>query len=188
VLGAAMAANPLADKPKLDAASMELDVPNNVFIVTAVRITTETGYVIKAGQARTTDANNFYNSKWTFTNKVEITTPDGSSTADAAVISFIDNQISTLHIAGSPATFEQHGVDKVVAQGHADNIDYDLAHHTVRLSNHAWISYGQNECRAVSLVYNITRQLISAPPEEQQGERINCTIAPSAANSKPESP
>ena len=175
----------IADKPKLDAASLELDGPNNVLILTEVRITTQSGYSIKAGKARTTDANNFNNSRWDFTDKVVIATPDGSSTADAASVSFVDNQIRTLHITGTPATFEQHNGDKLVAQGHADNIDYDLAQHTVRLINHAWVSYGQNECRAVALVYNITLQRVSAPREEQQGERVNCTISPAAAAPTP---
>jgi len=183
------APNLIADKPTLDAASMELDGPNNILVLTEVRITTQSGYTIKAGQARTTDANNFNNSKWTFTNDVQITTPDGSSTAETATVSFANNQISALHITGNPATFEQHAAEKTMARGRADNIDYDLAQHTVRLSNHAWISYGQNECRAVSLMYNIARQIISAPPEEQRGERINCTISPASnpANTKPSS-
>jgi len=117
---------------------------------------------------------------------VEITTPDGRSTADTAAVAFVDNQISTLHITGSPASFEQHNADKLIAQGHADNIDYNLAQRTVRLSNNAWVSYGQNECRAVTLVYNISLQRVSASREDQQGERINCTIAPSAVtNLKP---
>ncbi len=180
LLGSVMAANPIADKPTLDAASMELDGPNNVLILTEVHITTQSGYSIKAGQARTTDANNFNNSRWTFTDKVQITTPDGSSSADSANVTFVDNQISSLHITGNPATFEQHSADKLVAQGHADSIDYDLTQHTVRLNNNAWVNYGQNECRAVALVYNITLQRISANREEQQGERVNCTITPAA--------
>jgi lipopolysaccharide transport protein LptA len=188
LLGDAAALPPaIADKPKLDAASLELDGPNNVLILTEVRITTQSGYSIKAGKARTTDANNFNNSRWDFTDKVEIATPDGSSTADSASVSFVDNQISTLHITGNPATFEQHSADKLVAQGRADKIDYDLAQHTVRLNNHAWVSYGQNECRAVALVYNISLQRVSAPREEQQGERVNCTINPTAASTLPKS-
>ncbi|HVY22982.1 MAG TPA: lipopolysaccharide transport periplasmic protein LptA [Steroidobacteraceae bacterium] len=179
----------IADKPKLDAASLELDGPTNLLVLTDVRISTQSGYVIKAGQARTTDANNFNNSTWNFTNKVEITTPDGSSKADTASVSFVGNQISTLHITGNPATFEQHDGDKIIAQGHADNIDYDLQQHTVRLMNNAWVSYGQNECRAVVLVYNITLQRVSANRADQQGERINCTITPASnTETKADSP
>jgi lipopolysaccharide transport protein LptA len=179
----------IADKPKLDAASLELDGPTHLLVLTDVRISTQSGYIIKAGQARTTDANNFNNSTWNFTSKVEITTPDGSSKADTASVSFVDNQISTLHITGNPATFEQHDADKIIAQGRADNIDYDLQQHTVRLMNNAWVSYGQNECRAVVLVYNITLQRVSANRADQQGERINCTITPaSSTGTKADSP
>jgi lipopolysaccharide transport protein LptA len=182
---AVAAPNITADKPKLDAASLELDGPNNILILTEVRITTQSGYTIKAGQARTTDANNFNNSKWTFTNKVQITTPDGSSNAETATVNFANNQINTLHITGTPATFEQRSGGKVVAQGHAENIDYDLSQHTVRLSNQAWVSYGQNECRAVSLLYNIALQRVSANREEQHGQRVNCTISPTTGNVTP---
>jgi lipopolysaccharide transport protein LptA len=182
------APNPIIDKPKLDAASMELDGPNNILVLTEVRITTQSGYTIKAGQARTTDANNFNNSKWTFSNKVQINTPNGSSSAETAIVTFSGNQINTLHVTGSPATFEQHMGDKTVAQGHAENIDYDLSQRTVRLTNQAWVSYGQNECRAVSLVYNIALQRVSANREEQQGQRINCTISPATSTATPLSP
>lgn len=186
---AVAASNPVMDRPTLDASSLVLDGPSNLMVLTDVRISTQNGYVIKAGEARTTDSNNFNNSTWTFAHKVEIATPNGSSTADTATVSFVDNQISTLHVTGSPATFEQHAADKVVAQGHADNIDYDLKQHTVRLTNNAWVSYGQNECRAVALVYNIILQRVSANRADQQGERIICTIAPAAGTeNKPDSP
>jgi len=167
---------------------MELDGPNNILVLTEVRITTQSGYTIKAGQARTTDANNFNNSKWTFSNKVQINTPNGSSSAETAIVTFSGNQINTLHVTRSPATFEQHMGDKTVAQGHAENIDYDLSQRTVRLTNQAWVSYGQNECRAVSLVYNIALQRVSANREEQQGQRINCTISPATSTATPLSP
>ena len=169
------------DKPKLDAASLELDGPSNLLVLTEVHISTQSGYVIQAGEARTSDANNFNNSRWAFKNKVVITTPDGRSTADSATVSFVENQISTLHITGNPATFAQHDAKgQIIAQGHAGIIDYDLAQHTVRLSDDAWISYGQNECRAAALVYNINAQRVSANREEQHGQRINCTISPNS--------
>ncbi len=181
---AAAAPAAIADRPVLDASSFELDGPSNLMVVTEVRISTQSGYVIKAGEARTTDIKDFNNSRWTFKNKVEITTPEGHSSADIAIVSFSNNQISTLHLAGEPATFEQRDAAKqIVAQGHANAIDYDLAQHTVRLSNNAWVSYGQNECHAVALVYNIAQQRVFANREEQHGERINCTISP-AINTK----
>ena len=179
----------IADKPTLEAASLELDgCRTHVLVLPGTHYHTKR-LCHQSGQARTTDANNFNNSTWTFTNKVEITTPNGSSTADTATVSFVDNQISQLHIVGNPATFEQHSEGKVIAQGHADNIDYDLKQNTVRLINNAWVSYGQNECRATALMYNITLQRVSANRDEQQGERVNCTITPATAtNTKTDTP
>lgn len=171
-------------QPTLDASSFELDGPSKSLVLTDVRISTQNGYVIKAGEARTADMNNFQNSRWNFKDKVEISTPQGHSSSDIATVSFAQNQISELHMTGNPATFEQYDAAKqTVARGHAGAIDYDLKQSTVRLSNDAWINYGQNECRAVTLVYNISAQRVSAKTEEQNGQRVNCTISPPTPSS-----
>jgi len=177
------AATLAAQQPTLDASSFELDGPGKSLVLTDVRVSTQNGYVIKAGEAHTADMNNFQNSHWVFNNKVEITTPQGHSNAETANVSFAQNQISELHMVGSPATFEQYDASKqIVARGHAGAIDYDLKQSTVRLSNDAWINYGPNECRAATLVYNIGVQRISAKTEEQNGQRVNCTISPATGN------
>lgn len=169
----------IAEQPHLTAGSLDFDGRTNALMLTEVRITTQNGYVIQAGQAETGDASNFNNSRWVFKDKVEITTPQGRTSSEVANVSFAQNQISELHMTGSPATFEQYDAAKqTIARGQAGAIDYDLKQNTVRLSNDAWLKYGQNECRAVALSYNIGAQRVSARTEEQQGQRVNCTINP----------
>lgn len=173
----------LAERPQMTAGSLDFDGRSNSLVLTDVRISTQNGYVIQAGEAQTSDANDFNNSRWTFKNKVEITTPQGHTSSEVANVSFAQNQISELHMTGSPATFEQFDTAKqTIARGQAGAIDYDLKQNTVRLSNDAWIKYGQNECRAVTLSYNIEAQRVSAKTEEQNGQRVNCTISPASTN------
>ena len=136
------------------------------------------GYEIQADEARAQGLG-FDDNQWTFTGKVRITTPQGSSSADRAVVKFVQNQITELHINGQPATFEQRDASKqLLAQGQAGLIDYDLEKNTVRLSNNAWIKYGDNEFRGKVVVYDINNKRALANPEEQQGERVRITITP----------
>ncbi|MGE0114788.1 MAG: lipopolysaccharide transport periplasmic protein LptA [Steroidobacteraceae bacterium] len=159
----------------------EVDARTRQLVLPKVRITQQ-GYAIQADEARATGLN-FDNSQWTFNGKVYITTPDGFSTADRATVQFVQNQITEMHISGQPATFEQHDPGKqMLAQGHANHIDYDLQKNTVRLSQQAWVKYGQNEFTGATVVYDIINQRVLASREEQQGERVRITINPNAGN------
>lgn len=159
-----------SDGAEVDARTKQLVLPN-------VRITQD-GYAIEAQEARATGLS-FDNSQWTFTGNVRISTPDGFSTADTAKVLFVQNAITELHITGRPATFEQHDTGKqTMAQGRAGNIDYDLQKNTVRLSQQAWVKYGQNEASSNVLVYDVNTQSVRANAAEQQGERVRITINP----------
>jgi lipopolysaccharide transport protein LptA len=178
---AASAASTGQSTGKIDVESdgAEVDARTKQMVLPKVRITQE-GYVIQADEARATGLD-FDNSEWTFTGNVNITTPEGSSAAQRASVSFVKNKITELHMAGQPATFEQHDADKqTLAQGKAGVIDYDLQKSTVRLSQQAWIQYGQNEFTGTTVVYDIVNQRVLASREEQQGERVRITINPNA--------
>ena len=157
----------------------EVDARTKQMVLPRVRISQQ-GYVIQADEARASGLS-FDDSQWTFTGKVNITTPDGHSTADRAVVNFLQNRITELHVTGQPATFEQRDVAKqLLAEGRAGQIDYDLQKSTVRLSEQAWIKYGQNEFKGNSVVYDINSKRVLASREEQQGERVRITITPNA--------
>lgn len=163
----------------------EVDARTKQLLLPKVRIA-QAGYVIQADEARATGLD-FENSKWVFIGKVNITTPDGSSTAEHATVLFVQHQITELHIAGQPATFEQHDAGKqTLAQGRANAIDYDVQKNTVRLSQQAWVKYGQNEFTGTTVVYDITNQRVLASREDQQGERVRITINPNGDKSSTE--
>lgn len=176
---ASAAALTIDDHPTWDSKSLFLDGKTNLLVLPDFHLKTQSGYAIDAGEARTNDANNFSNSRWTFANKVTITLPSGSIVAETAIVTFVNNQISTLHVTGSPANFEHRDdAAKVVARGTAGIMDYALAQDVVKLSNQAWVSMGQNECRAAVMVYNISEKSLSAASTDQQGQRPTCTVVP----------
>ncbi len=187
--GAAARAATLAmdDHPTWDSKSLFLDGKTNLLVLPDFHLKTQSGYAIDAGEARTNDANNFSNSRWTFANHVTITLPSGSIVAETATVTFLNNQISTLHVIGTPAKFEHYDAQKnLAARGTAGTMDYALTANTIKLSNQAWVSSGQNECRATTMVYNISEERLSAASDEQQGQRVTCTVVPAnKADSKP---
>ncbi|MGE0189204.1 MAG: lipopolysaccharide transport periplasmic protein LptA [Steroidobacteraceae bacterium] len=161
----------------MESAGTEVDAVTKQIKLPKVRIW-QAGYEIQADEAQAKGLN-FDDSQWTFVGNVHITTPNGSSTADRAMVSFVQNSISALQMSGEPATFEQRDASQqLVAQGQAEQIEYQLQKNTVRLSNNAWIKYAQNEFRGRTVVYDINSQRVLANPNEQQGERIRITITP----------
>lgn len=130
----------------VDYEGAELDGRANMLMLTAVRITQPGGYVIVADEARTKNPDDFKNSQWTLTGKVHITTPDGASAADMAVISLVSNKISQVEMTGGPATFTAHDPQQQrVAEGHAGKIIYDLNTNIVSLSGDAWLASGESQ-------------------------------------------
>ena len=150
---------------------------------------------ISADRARATGLN-FANSRWNFEGNVHIDAEQrGNLHSDQAVVEFKDNHIDRAIITGKPAEFEQKRANDQVARGHADEILYDVNDGTVRLTNDAWLSDGQNEISGPVLVYNIREQRVQAaagPDAAASGEqRVHISIAPRAgagAGGKPEAP
>lgn len=146
---------------------------------------------ISADRARATGLN-FANSRWNFEGNVHIDAEQrGNLHSDQAVVEFRDNHIARATITGKPAEFEQKRANDQVARGHADEIVYDVNDGTVRLTNDAWLSDGQNEISGPVLVYNIREQRVQAAagPNDAAGseQRVHISIAPRAGG-KPEAP
>lgn len=180
----------------VDAASSEIDAKTNTLVFKNVTISQGTMRV-SAEHARATGLN-FANSKWNFDGNVRIDAEQrGNLRSDQAVVEFKDNHIARATITGKPAEFEQKraGSDQI-ARGHADEILYDVNDGTVRLTDEAWLSDGQNEISGPLLVYNIRDQQIqavgatvaSAPDAPHAGDqRVHISIAPhTGASGKPE--
>lgn len=196
-LPAAAAADALPDfsglPVSLDAASSEVDAKTNTLVFKDVVIS-QGDMRVQAEHARATGLN-FANSRWNFEGNVRIDGEQrGSLRSDQAVIEFKDNHIARATITGKPAEFEQKRANSdSVARGHADEILYDVNDGTVRLTDDAWLSDGQNEISGPLIVYNIREQRVqaSAAPNAAPGadQRVHINIAPHAAGTgKPEQP
>jgi lipopolysaccharide export system protein LptA len=168
----------------VDAANTEVDYKTKRMIYHDIVISQGTTRV----QADTAQGAglNFSDNKWTFTGNVRITAgPRGNLHSDSAVVEFKDGLISRATVVGKPAEFEQkrEGSNEI-ARGHADKIVYDVAEETVRLSDDAWLTDGQNQISGPLLIYNIRAQRVQAignnTPAVQPGadDRIHITIAP----------
>jgi lipopolysaccharide transport protein LptA len=162
----------------VDAASSEVDYKTNTVVFREVVITQGTTRV-QADHAHASGLN-FANSRWTFDGNVRMEmAPRGNLRADQAVVEFKDNHIARATITGKPAEFEQLRTDsQQMAHGHANQILYDVTEGTVRLSDDAWLTDGQNEISGPLLVYNIREQRVQAATEPGTGQRVHITIAP----------
>jgi lipopolysaccharide transport protein LptA len=185
-VGAADAAAPPAPQPvqqtiNLDAASTEVDGRTNTLVFTDVVIS-QGATRVQAEHAHATGLN-FANSRWTFDGKVRIDAEQhGNLRSDQATIEFRDNHIARVTVTGKPAEFEQKRTDSdQIARGHAGEIVYDLSDGTVRLTDDAWLTDGQNEISSTLLVYNIREQRVQAAASPGTDQRVHITITPHVA-------
>ena len=165
----------------VDAASSEVDYKTNTVEFNQVVIS-QGATRVQAEHAHATGLN-FANSRWTFDGRVRIDAEQhGSLRSDQAVVEFKDNHITRATITGKPAEFEQkRAASGQMARGHADEIVYDLGNGTVKLSEDAWLTDGQNEISGPSLVYNIRAQRVQADTAAGGGQRVHIKIIPHAA-------
>jgi lipopolysaccharide export system protein LptA len=161
----------------LDAASSDFDYRNNTLRFRQVRIVQGTVRV-DADEATATGLN-FENSRWEFRGNVHIEVEGGSLASNDALVTFVDNQIATAVITGSPATFEQKLKESEdIAQGRAGRIEYDFTAGNVRLVEDAYLTDGRNDIHGQTLVYSIRDQRVLAEASEQGQDRVRITINP----------
>jgi len=162
----------------LEATSTEVDGRTNTLVFSDVVIS-QGATRVQADHAHATGLN-FANSRWTFEGKVRIDAEQhGNLRSDQAAIEFRDNRIARATITGKPAEFEQKRAgSEQMARGRAGEIVYDLNDGTVRLTNQAWLTDGQNEISGPLLVYNIREQRVQAAAAPGTDQRVHITIAP----------
>jgi lipopolysaccharide transport protein LptA len=200
LLGAAVAASgappaktpatplsPLGNAPiVVDAASSETDLAKGTGSFKAITIT-QGGLKLTADSARGSYPVDFKNSRWTFDGHVRIDDSDrhGSLRADQAVVNFKEGRIEHATVTGKPAEFEQQRPEtQQVARGHANQIEYDVGDGSVRLSDDAWLSDGQNEISGPLLVYNISAQKVQAATTPGVDQRVHIVITPQGTSTK----
>jgi lipopolysaccharide transport protein LptA len=195
LLAFAAAMNSNAQEPaappsgELEAASIVFEFRNKTYVATDIRLTRE-DVSVRADKAVGSDVN-FNDGPSTFSGNVVITNARGNLRADNATVTFRDGRIATATIegakGGAPATFEQKLDDPdILAKGHANIMEYDVAAETVRLHGDAWATDGRDmEVRAQTLVYDIRQQKVTANKDEQGNDRVRINIDPRAADKKP---
>ena len=172
----ALAANPRAALPiSVEADSSDFDYKNGVLVFTRVRITQGDARV-EADRATATGLE-FENSRWRLRGKVRIRAEGGSLASDSASVRFVNNEIQSAEVVGSPATFSQQRGEQR-AEGRAERIDYALDTGRVRLSGGAWLSDGSNEITGSTLVYSMREERVVAEAGEQGGQPVRITINP----------
>lgn len=165
---------------ELTAKSSEVDYTNNTLVFTDVVIS-QGGTRVSADHAHASGLD-FVKSTWTFDGRVRIDAPPrGSLRADSAVVEFKNNRIERATAKGLPADFEQtrEGSDQI-ARGHANQIVYDVNDGTLRLSDDAWLSDGQNQISGPSLVYNVRQQRVQATTQPGSDQRVHIIINPNS--------
>jgi lipopolysaccharide transport protein LptA len=118
---------------------------------------TQGGTRITAEKAHATDVGS-KNSRWTFTGRVMISSPQrGSLWADQAILEYRDGAMGQIVATGAPARFEQRRTDSEELQhGQADEITYELKQETVRLRGHAQVSGARGlDLSAPAFIYNV---------------------------------
>ena len=129
-------------------------------------------------------------SRWTFTGHVHVTSAlQGNLKSDEATIDVRGNEMQNAVVTGAPANFEQtSSTTGVLARGHADSIVYTVAAGTVRLTDDAWLKYGDNEITAPVLVYNLKTQQLQGASATDRKQRVHITILPKNGGASPVSP
>jgi|GEM_PF-390107 len=162
---------------QLNAASTDFDYRKGVYHFHKVHISQ--GQLSIQAEESTANGTNINDSHWTFNGDVHIVLPNGHLESNSAVVVFKNSQIASAHIVGSPATFENHRTQpEQTVHGKAGVIDYDVTTSTVKLSDQASITDGQNEITGQVLVYDIAQQRVIANSGEQSEHGVSITINP----------
>lgn len=119
------------------------------------------------------------NSRWQFEKSVHIQTADAELQSSSASAEFVNGQIADARVQGSPAQFEQRGgaPDRRV-RGHAGVIEYDFRAGIVKLIDDVWFSYGKDEFRGDTVVYNIRDERVQVNPGGESPGRVKGIIRP----------
>ena len=157
------------------------DARNDVHVMNGnVRIT-QADMFIEAQQA-TAKGLQTDHSTWTFERDVHLQSLAADLRSNTANAVFANGRIAAATVRGTPATFEQRnvGANKNV-RGRANVIEYDFGKGTVTLTQDVWFSYGGNEVRGDTVIYNLRDERVVVNPTGTSASgsgRVNITIRP----------
>lgn len=189
VLALLLALRPAVSAPKqqsqlpldVNAQASEIDYKNKSISLTKVRIA-QGGLVVTADQGRasgTVPDAAFDNNRWVFKGTVKITLDQGVLNADEAQITIKDRVLTLAVATGKPANFQQKiAKSDKLAQGHADNIEYDVPRGVVHLTGNGWLEYDQTEMHGESLKYDVVAQTVKGEAAEQNNKPLHFIYTP----------
>lgn len=165
----------------VNAASSEIDYKNKSISLNKVRIA-QGGLVVTADSGRasgTVPDAAFDNNRWVFRGAVKITLDQGVLNADEAQITIKDRVLTMAVATGKPASFQQKiAKSDKLAQGHADNIEYDVPKGLVHLTGNSWLVYDQTEMKGESLKYDVNAQTVKGDAAEQNNKPLHFIYTP----------
>jgi len=126
-------------------------------------------------------------SRWTFERNVHIRSSRADLRADTADAVFVNGRLAEATVKGTPALFEQLDAtaDRKVS-GKAEVIEYDFSKGTVKMTRNVWFSYGGNEFRGDTVIYNLNDERVVVNPGATGGSgRVNITIKPGSVPALP---
>lgn len=163
----------------LEAQSSQIDYRTHQLVFHQVTIRQGT-MSISAALAHATGLD-FDDSHWAFRGDVHIVVNRGDLRSSAADITFAHKRLASATVTGAPASFTQ--VDPKsgrLVQGHAQEIDYEVAKGVVTLSKDAWLTDGRNDISGQILKYDIAGRSVIATAADQNAHRVRITITPPA--------
>jgi lipopolysaccharide transport protein LptA len=160
----------------LDAESSTLDRGSNSMSFTKLHIQ-QGPLSIRADDASASGLD-FERSEWSFRGNVVVRLDTAVLTADSAEFVFQNHVLDSARLQGRPATLEAIDVARdAPVRGGADELWYDRAAGSLRLSGTAWLTEGQSEMRGCDLVYDVNEQRVTVGTSAC-GEPVRITILP----------
>lgn len=155
----------------LDADSSEFDRRSERLRFKGLYIT-QGALAIRADEAEA-DRLDFEDTVWTFSGNVLIENSTTRVWSDDAEVTFLNHQVDTATLQGSPARFEQvREEDDRITRGRSDVMDYTLASGIISMTGDAWVSDGANEVTGPRIAYDVARDLIKAAGDDDGQVRM----------------
>ena len=155
----------------IDADSSEFDYETSRLIFRGLRM--DQGSLGIEADIAETDKLDFTNGQWIFTGNVIIEAENAKLNCDKAIITFVNHQLISADLTGSPARFEQHDPESDTTNiGEATNILYKLSAGTLELTEAARFSDGANEISGNLITYDIGARHLSAGSDDSGPVKI----------------
>ena len=160
----------------LDAEWSSFDRQSNTMMFRGLRIA-QGDFMIEADEAVASDLD-FDRSEWEFIGNVRIDLDTAVIESSRAEILFETHDLLVVELEGNPARFQDRNPERgEPIQGGAEELRYDSAERTLRMTGSAWLSEGPNEFSGCDLIYNIDDKKITSGSSEC-GEPVSITILP----------